>query len=141
MSQNRDQDLKIYEITNRDTGIRRFEAATNAEDACKQAGWLIGNCYVNEQKPRMKPVPDHNPLALVKILCQVCPYQYAECRKPASEECPVRPNTPELGEWLKQATQAHLCDYVGQNLAKKDYQLGQKWLTIEAAIKELALKP
>lgn len=141
MSETGDQELKIYEIINQTTGEKSYQPATTAQDACKQAGWLIGDCYVNEQKPRRKPVPDHDTLILVKIPCQVCPFQYAECKKPAEAECLCQPNSPELQEWLKQISQAHLCDYAGRELTKKDYNLGQKWLPIEDAIKELSPKP
>ena len=141
MSQDLDIGLKIYKVTNRTTGEKSYQPATNAEDACKQAGWIIGDCYVNPQKPRYKPVPDHEGLTLVKVPCQICPYQYGECKKPTTEECPTQPTAPELQEWLKQAAQAHLCPYQGQDLNKKDYKLSQKWVTIEQAIKELAPKP
>lgn len=131
-------DIKIYEVINRDTGEKSYQPATNAEDACKQAGWLIGDCFVREQKPRHKPVPDHEPLVLVKIPCKVCPYQWAECKKPPAEKCPCQREMPDLNEWLKEITKAHLCEFVGKELAKTDYRQGQKWLTIAQAIQELS---
>ena len=137
MSNNGDQQLKIYEVTNKLTGDKGYQAATNREDACKQAGWLIGDCYINAPKPKYQSVPDHEPLVLVKLPCQVCPFQYAECKKPADNDCPVRPNAPELNEWLAQAAEAHLCQYYGQELQKTDYHLNQKWLPMEQAIREL----
>ncbi|MBA7563525.1 hypothetical protein ES708_05184 [subsurface metagenome] len=137
MSETEAQELKIYELTNKDTGERHLSVSTNAQDACKQAGWLIGDCYVNQQKPKRKAGGDGHSALMVKIPCLTCPFQYAECRKPATEECPTRPSAPELQNWLKQATEAHLCDYVGQELSKIDYQLGQKWLPMEQAIEEL----
>lgn len=137
MSQEQEQELKIYEVTHRATGVKHFKAATNAEDACKQAGWSIGDCYVVAQKPRVKPIPDHEPMLLVKIPCKTCPFQYAECLKPANEKCPVQPTAPDLQEWLKQVTQAHLCQHYGQDLIMKDYNLGQKWVPMEKAIGEL----
>jgi len=137
MSKDNGNELKIYEIINQTTGEKSFQPATNAEDACKQAGWLIGDCFVRAEKPRIKPVPDHDSLVLVHIPCETCPFQYAECRKPATEDCPTRPSAPELQNWLKQAAEAHLCNYYGQELSKTDYQLGQKWLPMEQAIKEL----
>ncbi|GAH51712.1 unnamed protein product, partial [marine sediment metagenome] len=130
MSNNGDAELTIYDITNRTSGETSCQAAKNAMDACTQAGWLIGDCYVTAQKPRYKSVPDHETVVLVKIPCQVCPFQYAECKKPADVECPARPNAPELNEWLAQAAEAHLCDYYGEELEKTDYHLGQKWLPI-----------
>lgn len=135
-----DQELQIYEVIHRETGVKSYQAATTAEDACKQAGWLIGDCFVVPQKPRRKPVPDHEPLCLVKIPCLVCPYQYAECIKPEDEVCPTQREAPELPEWLKQASQAHLCTFIGVSLAKIDHRLYQKWIPIEDAVKELSAK-
>jgi len=134
------QHLKIYEVTHTQTGDKSYQAATNAQDACKQAGWFTGHCFIIEQQPHRKPLPHHEPLLLVKIPCFTCPFQYAECRKPESEKCPTQPSTPELHDWLKQAAQSRLCHYVGQDLTKNDYNLGQKWLKIEDAINELTPK-
>lgn len=140
MTTNNGNNQKLYEVTNRTTGQKLHLISSNAQHACQQVGWLIGECYVVEQKPRRKPRPDHEPLLLVKIPCQTCPYQWAECRKPLPSDCPVRPQTPELMDWLKQVAQAHVCPYVGQDLNPKDYHLGQKWLKMEQAIEELAPK-
>ncbi|GAJ18094.1 unnamed protein product, partial [marine sediment metagenome] len=118
MSDNGNQDLKIYEVTQKLTGEKRYQAAVTTEDACKQTGWLIADCFAIPQKPRYKSIPDHEGIYLVRLPCLTCPFQYAECLKPDSEDCPTRPNAPELQEWLKQAAQAHLCTYVGQGLAK-----------------------
>lgn len=138
MSNNAEQGVIIYEITNRTTGGKSYQPATNYEDACKQAGWLIEDCFVTEAIQRYKPVPDHEPVILVRIPCQVCPYQWAECRKPEDRDCPCRREMPDLNEWLKEITKAHLCEFVGKELAKTDYRLGQKWIPIAQAIKELS---
>ncbi|KKN21797.1 hypothetical protein LCGC14_0921770 [marine sediment metagenome] len=140
MRNNGDQELSIYEVTHRETGKKSYQAATTAEDACKLAGWLIGDCFVNPQKPKYKHHDKGESELLVKIPCLTCPFQYAECRKPGTEECPTRPKAPELQEWLKQATESHLCPYVGEALKKTDYNLGQKWLPMEEAVKELSPK-
>ena len=132
------EELKIYEVHNRDTGQKHFSVATNAQDACKLLGWMVGDCFVSEVKPQRKARGDNHSALLVKIPCQVCPFQYAECRKPPREQCPVQPNAPELKDWLKQAAQAHLCQYYGQELLNNDYHLGQKWLPMEQAIEELS---
>ena len=137
MSQNGDQELKIYEVTHRETGEKSYQAAQTAEDACKQAGWLIGDCFIREEKPKRKARGDNHSAMLVKIPCQVCPFQYAECRKPATEECPTRPTAPELQNWIKQATESHLCNHIGQELSQTNYHLGQKWVPIKQAIEEL----
>lgn len=134
------KELQIYEITHRDTGEKRYQPATNAEDACKQAGWLIGNCYVVEVKPQRKPTAEYNETLKVRIPCQICPYRYAECIKPADEPCPVGTETPDFNEYLRHAAQANLCRYIGSELTKQDYHLHQKWLPLKAAIKELARK-
>ncbi len=131
-------ELKIYEVHNRDTGQKHYSVATNTEDACKLIGWQIGDCFVSEVKPQRKARGDNHSALLVKIPCQVCPFQYAECRKPTKEKCPVHPNAPDWKEWLKQAAEAHLCQYYGQELSNNDYHLGQKWLPMEQAIEELS---
>jgi len=138
MSKTKAQELKIYEVSNQDTGQKLYKAATSPTDACKQAGWKIGDCYVFQQKPRSFHVPDHDPILKVKISCCTCPFQFAECTKPASEDCPTRPSSPELQNWLKQAAESHLCGHIGESLTKTDYNLGQKWVPMEQAIEELA---
>ncbi|MBA7537889.1 hypothetical protein ES705_30160 [subsurface metagenome] len=137
MSETETQELKLYEITHRTTGVKSCQTATTAEDARKQTGWQIDDCFVREVKPQRKARGDDHSALMVKIPCVVCPFQYAECRKPATEECPTRPSAPELQNWLKQAAEAHLCNFYGQGLSKTDYQLGQKWLPMEQAIEEL----
>jgi len=131
---------KLYEVTNRATGDKKYAVSDNAQDACKQHGWLIGDCFIYEQKPRRKPVPDHETTLLVKIHCQTCPYQYASCNKPDEVDCPVRPTDPTLEDWIRQAAKSHLCPHVGQTLAKIDYNLGQKWVRMAKAIEELTAK-
>ncbi len=130
-------ELKIYELTNKDTGERHLSVSDNAQDACKQASWLIGGCYVREVKPERKARKDDHSALMVKIPCKVCSFQYGECKKPAEAECPVQTTTPELKDWLLRAAEAHLCDYYGQELSKNDYHLSQKWLPMEQAIEEL----
>lgn len=131
------QELKIYEVTNRVTGERRVVAAKSAQEACEQEGWLIGDCYVQEQTPRFEKLDNGSRAFLVKVPCKVCPYQYAECVSPAEIECPCRPNIPDFNRWLSEASKAHLCDYVGVPLKREDYNLLQKWTTIDEAIKIL----
>ncbi len=140
MNENESNELKIYEVTHKATGVKHYSVSTNAQDACQQAGWPIGDCFVYEQTPRRKPMPHHKFLTMVKLPCRVCLYQYGECVNPPGEQCPCRPDSPDLNEWIKQATKAHLCPHIGKELAKVDYDLGQKWTTIEQAIKELAPK-
>lgn len=141
MSKVKTKELKIYDIINRNSGEKSCQPASTAGNACKQAGWLIGDCYIVEQKPRAGHVPNEGTQLLYKVPCLVCPFQYAECRKPATEECPTQPDAPELQNWLKQATQAHLCNYVGQPLIKKDHNLRQMWCPIDKALEALTPKP
>ena len=138
MSETTDQELKIYEVTNKDSGDKRYVVGVNQMDCCRQLGWKIGDCFIREEKPKRKARGDNHSALLVKLSCQVCPFQYADCRKPPRVDCPVQPNSPDIHEWLKQAAEAHLCDYVGQELSNTDYHLGQKWLPMEQAIEELA---
>ncbi len=141
MSKNGDQKLIIYEVTLRATGRRSYQAATTARDACKQAGWIITDCFIRPQMPKSHVNKKGEEELLVKIPCLTCPFQYGECRKPITEECPTRPETPDIQEWTKQVLLAHRCDYIGQELAKTDYNLSQKWCPLEQAITELTPKP
>jgi len=134
-------ELQIYEVTNRLTGIKSYQAATNAEDACKQAGWLIGDCYVVAQTPQRPRKAYNNRGLLVHLPCKACPYQYSECTKPGNEICPHQPDSPELSQWLKQVSHAPSCPHKGTDLTAKDYRLGQKWLPLAEALTELSSKP
>jgi len=137
MSDNGDQQLKIYKVYNRDTGETHHSLATNAQDACKLAEWQIGDCFVSEVKEQRGHGKAGDPTLKVKIPCEVCLYQYAECRKPFRELCPCRPESPDVNEWKRQAILAHLCDFVGQDLKIRDYNLRQKWCSLDKAIREL----
>ena len=135
------RDLKIYEVVNRATGEKHYAATDSAQDACEQAGWLIGDCYVRELIPIRKPGQLSDPRQYVRISCHVCPYQYAECIKPADKECPVRPNTPDIYEWMRKATEAHLCQYTGQVLTPGGYKLSQKLVLLQEMIDKLPSSP
>lgn len=137
MSQNEAQELKIYELTDKTTGRHHISVSDNAQDACKQAGWLIGDCFVRLLNPLVKPTKSGHFKPMVWMPCQVCPYQYGECTKPAQEECPLRHSAPALIEWLKQAATAHLCQYTGDELTEEDYIQRRKWTSYEEVIKGL----
>jgi len=141
MTTKEEAELKIYEVTHRETGEKAFKAAKSAQEACFKAGWLIGDCFVAEDKPRKKITPGRGTRMLVKMPCLTCPFQWAECLKPAEEDCPTRPTAPELQDWVRQAVEAHLCGYTGVSLDKRDYFLGQKWIELADAITELTSKP
>jgi len=135
------KELKLYQITNTNTGERHFAVSDNAQDACLQAGWPIGDCYVVEQKPLAKYDKKERIRLMVKIPCQVCPHQLYDCNKPDNAECPVRLDTQDLNEWLKETSKAYLCLWSGEYLGKRDYQNRLKTTTLEQAIKELSPKP
>lgn len=132
------KEQKLYEITHRATGERHYAVSDNAQDACLQAGWPIGDCYVAEQKPLYKYDKHERAILLVKIPCQVCPYHYAECIKPDAAECPIRPETPDLEQWLKQVSAARICQHKGEPLGIRDYQKHLKRVPLAEAMKELS---
>ena len=129
--------LQLIKVIHKETGEIWLTVARDAQDACTQAGWLVDNCYVTPQSPTYRQ-GHHQPSDwYVKLPCQVCPFQYTACNKPAGQVCPVSPQAPELQEWLKQAAAAHICSHQGQPLMKADHQNAQKWVTMEEAISEL----
>lgn len=132
------QELKLYQVTNRNTGERHYAINYNAQDACSQAGWLIADCYIDEQKPISKYDKHQRAILFVKIPCHVCSYQFAECKKPDDADCPIRPETPDLNEWVRQTAKAHLCLHVGHDLANHDYRKRLKRVSIDEAINELS---
>ncbi len=134
------QELKLYEVMNKNTGERHFAVSYNAQDACLQAGWLIGDCYVVEQKPLAKYHKKQLTRLLVKIPCRVCPYVFTDCNKPDNTDCPVRLDTQDLNEWLKETSKASICLYTGEHLSNRDYQIRLKTTTLAQAIKELSPK-
>lgn len=126
MTKHKAQELQTYELINKATGKKHISLSDTPQNACKQAGWQIDDCSVRDVSS--PPTQDHNPLRLAdfKIPCQVCPYQYGECTKPAEARCPARTNTPNLSEWMKQVMRAHLCQYTGVALTEKNYHQHQK---------------
>jgi len=133
--------LKLFEVTLRVTGEKHYAVDYNAQDACLQAGWLIGDCYVVEQKPLAKLDKHERSILFIKIPCQVCPYQFTECKKPSETECPTRPDTSDPVEWQRQISKSHFCPHTGEDLSKRDYQKRLKRVPLEEATKELASKP
>ncbi|MBA7642051.1 hypothetical protein ES703_49737 [subsurface metagenome] len=135
------QELKLYEVTHRATGQRHYAIDYNAQDACLQTGCQIGDCYVVEQKPLIKYDKKQRTRLLVKIPCHVCPYVSSDCNKPDNADCPVRLDTQDLDEWLKETSKASICLYTGQHLTDRDYQNRLKTTTLEQAIAELSPPP
>ncbi|MBA7551440.1 hypothetical protein ES705_43980 [subsurface metagenome] len=137
MSQNNDQELKLYEVTLRATGDKHYAVDYNAQDACLQSGWAIGDCYVIPQKPITKLDKHERAILFVKIPCKVCPYQYTECNKPDDAECPIRPETEDPKQWLNQIAKALICPHAGEDLGKRDYEKRLKGVPLEQAVVEL----
>lgn len=135
MNQNENQELKIYELTDKATGRTHISVSDTAQDACKQAGWLIGDCLVSLHYPLVKPTKNGHFKPMVWMPCQVCPYQYGECTKPPEAQCSVQHNAPNLNEWLIQVAAAHLCEYTGEKLTERDYTQRRKWTSYEETIK------
>lgn len=141
MSELKEAKKGIYQVNNRTTGDRRLAVATSADGACVSLGWLIGDCYVNFYRTLTGIYQHHRRFDLVAVPCETCPYQYAECRKPEGTECPVTLDVPDLNQWIKKISLAHLCDFVGEDIDKSHHQLHQKLIPFEEAIKELTPKP
>jgi rubredoxin len=140
MTTNEAQELKLYEVTHRATGERHYAVDYNAQDACLQSGWAIGDCYVLEQKPITKLDKHERAILFVKIPCKVCPYQFTECNKVSDTDCPIRPETEDPKQWLNQIAKARICPHVGEDLGKRDYEKRLKRVTLDQAINELADK-
>lgn len=134
------QELKLYEVTNRNTGEKHYTIDSNAQDACLQAGWLIADCYIIEQQPIRKYDKHQRSTLLVKIPCHICSYQLTECNKPNDTDCPIQPQTSDLHQWLDEIAKSRLCHYVGHHLAPHDYQTWLKRVSLDEAIKELTPK-
>jgi len=137
MSKTESKELKIFELTNKNNGEKHYLAGVNQMDCCRQLGGKIDDYFIVEQKPSYRHGNKEGKELLVRIPCQVCPFQYAECIKPPEAECVSRPLSPDLQEYLKQTCKSHLCIYVGQSLTKQDYFVQQKWCPMEKAIVEL----
>ena len=118
--------MKLYEVTNRITGEKRLTAANTAQQACELHGWMIGDCFVILYRTRTGQYRGEPHGDLVAVPCEVCPYQYAECIKPVGTECPVTSDVPDLQEWLKKISLAHLCLHVGEDMGKTNHRLHRK---------------
>lgn len=134
------QELKLYQVNHRITGERHYAVDYNAQDACSQSGWAIGDCYVIEQKPITKYDKHDRAIMLVKIPCHVCPYHYAECIKLADSECPIRPDTTDPDQWNNEISKVRLCPHTGEDLSKSDYEKRLKRVSLDEAVKELSAK-
>lgn len=131
---------KVYQVTHRASGEMRIIASVAAQNACAACGWMMADCHVFEATGETHTIHDHREALCVKLPCSVCSFQWAECKKYPADVCPCRPEVPDIHEWFRQATKAHLCAHVGVDLAIKDHQLHQKWLPMEEAIRELSVK-
>lgn len=140
MSEYESIEKKIYQVTHRSSGEKRIVASVAAQNACAGCGWMVGDCHVYEIPGQRPHAPQGDNRLMVKVPCSVCSFQWAECKLPSGENCPCKPEVPDIYEWFRQVTKAHLCAHVGVDLVSKDHQLHQKWLPMEEAIKELSVK-
>ena len=53
----KERPMKTYRVTHRRTRDCALADATNAQDACKQLGWQIGDCHVELLTPRDQAPP------------------------------------------------------------------------------------
>lgn len=141
MSVKAQKEKNIYSIMNKNTSESLYIAEVDPESACAVAHWPFEDCQVKEVPRQRHPTRWHEPGLFVKLLCEVCPYQRAECIKPAGTECPIRSEVPDITEWLKKVLIAHNCDHVGVDLTINDYDLHRKWVPLPKAIKELTPSP
>lgn len=130
--------VMIYKATNTVTGVCAHIAAKDATEACKALGWDIGETYITVLEPRYTATQKRHGSFLYAVPCDVCPFQYAQCSRPKDRDCQVPHQAPELTEWLKQVSLAHLCPYVGESLDKEDYEKHKCWLPLESALALLA---
>lgn len=141
MSEETRDTTKLYEVTNRDTGDKCLAVATNAQDACALLGWMIGDCFVTLYRTVSGQYHGESRFDLVAVPCEVCPYQWAACEKPDGTKCPVTSDVPDLNEWLKKISLAHLCAFVGEDMLKNHHRLHRNLIPFEEAIKELTPSP
>ena len=133
MSQN-SAPLKAYTVTHRPTGERKTAIACNPEEACTQCYWDINECLCEEQPHSERFIHNLGFQPLCKIPIRVCPYQYAQCALPTNVVCPNRPANPDVTAWVIEATQSHLCDFIGTELSKKEWTGYYRWVTIAEAL-------
>lgn len=130
----------IYRVTHRERGTIHHVAAESGQAACDSLGWTVGESHIFEVPRQRHPTRLNDPAIYVKLPCETCPYQRAECLRPALTTCPVRSDVPDIAQWIDKVLHAHLCDYVGVDLTVIDYGSHRKWVTIAQAVKELTPK-
>lgn len=141
MSVKAKKEKNVYSVMNKNTGDSLYIADVSPEQACASVHWPYEDCSVIEVPKQRHPTRWSRPGLYVKLLCEICPYQRAECIKPADLTCPVRSEVPDVTEWLTKVLEAHICPHVGVDLTINDYQLHRKWVPLPQAIKELTPKP
>ena len=134
MAQKKEATKSIYRLTHLTSGKVAHIPATNPKKACTLVGWQMEDCHVLKLEPSWLPDGTHHSGFKVLLPCRLCPFQWAECLRGEDANCPIITNAPDFHEWLKQATQAHLCPHVGGALLRFDYKLHQKPYTVEEAI-------
>ena len=134
--QTRETELKLYKATPRVSGTPWLLVAKSLPEAVKLLKESAPQFMVEEVRQYVKTMRGTGRGYYVCVPCKTCPYQYGECRKPADGECAVKIGAPDMTEWIKRASEAHMCKWVGVALSKTDHAMGQKWQKTEDAIIE-----
>jgi len=126
--------LTLFMLVERVSGERHLVIAVDIPSACQQAGVNQEDVIASPAKPTFRKRKGGGLDFLVSVPTRTCPYQYAACKLPADQPCTLMPYHPDLHQWLKSATAAHLCQYTGVPMFKDDHALMRKWVTMEEAI-------
>lgn len=124
------QPLKAYNVTHREELGTRTVQASSPEEACKLLGYLVNDCLTEEARLYDRYLKGEGSQIMVKLSTRVCPFQYAVCQLRDDTECPNRPDAPDATGWIKQATRSHLCEHVGPEITRKEWQGRYKWAKI-----------
>lgn len=140
MSQTPETSGNLYKATPKVAGVPWIIIASCITEARKQLGdsanqFTVRGIDGKRKRPRGRTAGTYYPVPV-----KLCPYQYGECCIPVGGECYVKPNAPDMQEWVKRATEAHLCAHVGISITREDYEKRQKWVLLQDAIKEFARK-
>jgi len=123
--------LKAYRVTHREELKAKTVLAGTPEEAAKLAGYLIDDCHVEETEKYDRYLKGHGSQIMIKLSIRICPFQDAVCQLQDDLECPNRPDAPDITSWVKQATKAHLCEHVGDEITRKEWLGRYKWAKID----------
>ena len=140
MNQTLETKLNLYKAVPRVTGTTWILIASCQAEAEKQLGDSANQFNIMQVKVRRHGSEEKGYHDWVLVPAKTCPYQYGECRRPPEGECRVKGGAPDMTEWIRRATEAHLCQWTGVTLSKTNHALCQKWIRKEDAILEFARK-